>query len=189
LRYADNIFQIRNVLPNDNFLEIAEELNMIGNGNQWRFTKSDSEEANNRGFLFKPLGEFDNIGDNLLLIKYGTYLQYVCQKYVKKRLYLHRVNTNLQFFGQESDFHDDAPKGSWTLNLFAQPYWNTVWGGQFVIQTEDGDYFYYPYIPNNALIFPGHLDHMGHAPNVLCKLPRITVAFTYMELTSQVNGV
>tara|TARA_Y100001954_G_scaffold151277_1_gene160697 strand:+ start:170 stop:778 length:609 start_codon:yes stop_codon:yes gene_type:complete len=184
LRYVDNIFQIKNILPSKYFLEICDEF--WAWGNEWRFTKNEEFNENhpNRGCLNKPKFGDSTLGDNLLLIKYGSYLKYICQRYVKKNLSLTRINTNIQFFGQESNFHIDGLEGSWTLNLFASNNWNTEWGGEFVIQDKDGDYFYYPYIPNNAILFPGYLEHMGHAPNVLGKHPRFTVAFTYQELTT-----
>ena len=185
MRYVDNIYQIKNILPAKDFLLIVEEFNSLYN--PWKFTKNEAEigwKHPNRGCLHKPHSNVDTIGDNLLFIKYGSHLKYVCEKYIGKRLKLHRINTNIQFFGQESDFHKDGFEGSWTLNLFVNKDWDTLWGGHFVVQTEDKDYFYYPYIPNNAILFPGNLEHMGHAPNVCSWIPRLTIAFTYQELTS-----
>ena len=183
MRYVDNIYQIKNILPTQDFLNLGEEFN--SRYNIWRFNKNEDyvEGHPDRGCIFKPRSDSDTIGDNLVFIKYGSLLKYVCQKYVGKRLKLYRINTNIQFLGQESNFHVDGGEGSWTLNIFINN-WNTGWGGQFVIQTKDRDYFYYPYIPNNAILFPGDLEHMGHAPNVLAKEPRLTIAFSYQELTS-----
>ena len=108
MRYVDNIFQIKNILPSKYFLEICDEF--WAWGNEWRFTKNEEFNDNhpNRGCLNKPKFGDSTLGDNLLLIKYGSYLKYICQRYVKKNLSLTRINTNIQFFGQESNFHIDG---------------------------------------------------------------------------------
>jgi hypothetical protein len=186
LRYVDNIYQIKNILPTHDFLTLSEEFN--SGYNTWKFNKYevfDDDDHPVRGCIQKPSSiRNDTLGDNLNLIKYGSILKFSCEKIIKNRLSLIRINTNIQFFGQESSFHKDGFEGSWTLNLFMNPNWDTSWGGEFVVQDKEGDYFYYPYIPNNAILFPGDLEHMGHAPNVLSKNPRFTIAFTYQELTS-----
>ena len=66
------------------FLEICDEF--WAWGNEWRFTKNEEFNENhpNRGCLSKPKFGDGTIGDNLLLIKYGSYLKYICQRYVKR---------------------------------------------------------------------------------------------------------
>ena len=182
---CDNIFQIKNILSAKDFHSIQDEFYCISN--PWVFIKKerfDPEEQPYFGNIFKPLADFDTLGDNYVFIKHATNLKFKCERLIGKRLKLNRINTNIQFFGQEASFHEDGNEGSWTLNIFCRDHWQTNWGGQFVIQNKDGDYLYYPYIPNNAILFPGHLEHMGHAPNRLCSYPRLTIAFTYLELTS-----
>ena len=182
---SDNIFHIKNILSPNDFHSIFDEFDSVTS--LWRFTKKEKYDPADHPFhgcIHKPLADFDNIGDNLAFIKQATNLKLVCEKYIGKRLELHRINTNIQFFGQDGSFHKDGYEGSWTLNLFARNYWETNWGGMFCLQNEEGEYIYYPYIPNNAVLFPGYLEHMGHAPNRLCKFPRFTIAFTYQELTS-----
>ena len=175
----DNIYRIKNILDTKDFFSLNDELD--SKYNTWRFTKNDSYEEDhpNMGCLMKPLSKFNTIGDNLTLIKYGTLLKYQCQKIIKQTLTLNRVNTNIQFFGQESTFHTDGSFGSWTLLIFANSSWNSSWGGEFVVMTEDKEYLYQSFIPNDAVLFPAHLEHMGFAPNVLCKHPRMTIAYTY----------
>lgn len=185
MRYdkINNIFRLHNVLPVDDFFTLNDEFN--SHYNTWRFTKCDGgPDHPHMGCIAKPIAEHDTIGDNLTLIKYGSILKYQCQEILQRKLKLSRVNTNIQFFGQESSFHTDGLNTSWTLNLFVNTHWQTEWGGQFIIINGPCEYHYETYIPNNAVLFPAHLDHMGHAPNVLCKVPRMTVAYTYKELTS-----
>ena len=183
MRYVkvDNFYRLCNVLSPDDFFALNDEFN--SRHNTWRFTKNDGGENHPyRGCIDKPLSIVDTVGDNLTLIKYGSLLKYKCQKILQRRLKLNRVNTNIQFFGQESSFHTDG-YDSWTLNIFVSPYWQTEWGGQFILTTGPDLYHYETYIPNNGILFPAHLEHMGYAPNVLCKVPRMTVAYTYKELT------
>lgn len=175
--------RIKNVLPVDDFLTLNEEFESAHNN--WAFTKNDGGYNHPiRGCLRKPLSNYDTIGDNLTFIKYGSHLKYKCEKLLNRKLLLYRVNTNIQFFGQESSFHQDGEESErcWTLNIFACTNWETDWGGQFVVMDESGEYIYHSYIPNDAVLFRGHLPHMGHAPNVLCKIPRLTVAYTYREV-------
>lgn len=177
------MYKLKDILPVDDFLKLNEEFESTHNN--WTFTKNDGDHNHPvRGCLRKPIANYDTIGDNPTFIKYGSYLKYKCQKILGSRLYLYRVNNNIQFFGQESSFHQDGEEDErcWTLNIFACTHWETGWGGEFVIMDEDGEYKYHPYIPNQAILFKGHLPHMGHAPNVLCKVPRLTVAYTYREV-------
>lgn len=176
------MWRLKEILPVDDFLLLNGEFNSAYNN--WSFKKNDGGYGHPpRGCLRKPPAKIDTLGDNPLLIKYGSHLKYKCEKILRSRLLFYRVNTNIQFFGQESSFHTDGEEHerSWTLNIFACTDWETPWGGQFVIQDELGDYTYHSYIPNEAVLFKGHLPHMGHAPNVLCKIPRLTVAYTYRE--------
>jgi len=42
----------------------------------------------------------------------------------------------------------------WTFVLFTSPYWNTNWGGEFVISNKDNkDFDYVRYFPNNGVLF------------------------------------
>jgi len=187
LRYdkVDNFYRLQDVLSVDQFLTLYDEFN--SQYNTWKFTKNDGGlDHPPMGCIKKPSSirsSVSTIGDNLTLIKFGSILKYQCEKILRCPLKLKRVNTNIQFFGQEASFHTDGGESTWTLNIFACPYWKTEWGGEFILTTKPNQYYYETYIPNNGILFPAHLDHMGYAPNVLCKVPRLTVAYTYKELT------
>ena len=174
------IHRFKNILSYNDFILLNEEFN--ARHNSWNFLKKDEDidEQPYMGCLDKPLSHSDTLGDNLTLIKYGSLLKYVCQIKLKRSLTLVRVNTNIQFFGQESSFHKDKYQpGSWTLILFMSYKWRTEWGGEFVVCDEEGNYNYQAYIPNDAILIPAHLDHMGFAPNIMCRVPRLSVAYTY----------
>ena len=49
--------------------------------------------------------------------------------------------------------------------------------------TKPSNYSYVSYIPNTGVLFPSNLDHMGYSPNRLCNSARLSVAFTYYEIS------
>lgn len=176
VKLADDIYRLKEVLSVSDFFCINNEFN--AHYNNWIFTKTDNENLPHFGCLQEPKASHNTVGDNLTLIKYGTLLKYQCQKIIKHNLTLTRINTNIQFFGQEASFHIDGYSG-WTLVLFVNPKWNMDWGGELVINTDKNNYLYAGFIPNDGILFPANLSHKGFAPNVLSKRPRKTVAFTY----------
>ena len=157
--------------------------------NRWVFSKREDHLKKTtypiRGCLStKSSDEGDNIGYNYQLIKIATDLQYRLQRLVKRPLELHRINTNIQYFGMESSFHIDSfESNSWSFVYFIGPNWDINWGGEFCIYTGE-DYLYMPYIPNTGVFFPASLEHMGKSPTRLCHLPRFSIAFVYNELNS-----
>ena len=81
-----------------------------------------------------------------------------------------RINTNIQFHGQDSAFHtdddyfvDNADARCWTCVVFSEYDWDATWGGQIEIQTEENseDYIALPFSPNCAVLFDGSLEHRG----------------------------
>ena len=159
--------------------------------NEWHFKKIENwEDKSNypvRGRLNTKnctRNAVDPIGYNYQLIKIATDLKYKFQSLlIKNSLTLHRINTNIQYFGMESSFHvDSSDKKYWSFVYFIEPLWDTRWGGDFCVWTGEKDYQYVPYIPNTGVLFPAHLEHMGYAPNRLSNKPRLSVAFVYHEL-------
>ena len=162
------------------------------NNNEWIFKKIESKEDKLsypiRGSLnSKRLGRdsLNIIGHNLQFIKFATEVKYKLQSLViENPLVLFRINTNIQFFGMESSFHRDNPneeKNYWTFVYFIGPNWDVTYAGEFCVHTGGLDYHYVPYIPNTGVLFPAHLEHMGHSPNRLSNRPRLSIAFTYQE--------
>jgi hypothetical protein len=186
LSLEHKIYRIDNVLTPSENASICDEFQY----NEWSFDKAEKFEDSStypwRGYLKnKNFNEnCDIIGFNNVFINCAINVKYKLQSLLKlKTLKLQRINTNIQFFGMESSFHDDAlDKESWSFVYFPGPTWSTPWGGEFVVNTSPGDYLYCPYIPNTAVFFPSHLEHMGYSPNRLCNVPRLSVAFVYQEL-------
>jgi hypothetical protein len=131
--------------------------------------------------LEKP-GE-DNLGDNLQLIRIGAHVKLLAKKILRRDLELFRVNTNIQKFGEETTFHDDGRVGTWTFLIYIMPYWDMAWGGDFIIQVSERDYQSVPCFPNRGILFKGHLQHRGSAPNRLCNFIRQSLAFSFKEIS------
>lgn len=186
-----------NVSLNHRIYKAHDVLNQLDNSlileefsyNRWVFSKREEHLKKTtypiRGCLStKSSDDGDDIGYNYQLIKVATDLQYRLQRLVKRPLELHRINTNIQYFGMESSFHVDSfESNSWSFVYFIGPDWDINWGGEFCVYTGE-DYLYMPYIPNTGVFFPASLEHMGKSPTRLCPLPRLSIAFVYNELNS-----
>lgn len=174
------------VLEHKNYLGLLEEFTEFYNF----FVSNKSEHFNDAvssqyypiwSALFKAHPS-KGLGDNLALINVAEILKLKAQKYVKKRLVLTRIQTNSQFFGQEATFHRDGGDDEWTFLVFVCPFWNTEWGGEFVIQTNSETYEYVSYMPNKGVLFRADFFHKGTAPNRLSMFRRCSVAATFSEM-------
>jgi hypothetical protein len=154
--------------------------------NPWIFEKVEpSPEGSPRsttrfGFLPKPSPQ--GIGDNPCFLAASSTLKPLIQRVLRKPLSLSRINTNLQFPGQEATFHTDGGANLWTCVLFTSYEWKTDWGGELIIRDENSSYLGIPYLPNTAVVFRASLPHRGSAPNFLCPTVRKSLAFTYEEV-------
>ena len=178
----DELIVLKNILSAKEFYQIQDEFFY----NQWDFNKKEPMQNAAypiRGSLRKPKYG-NNIGDNITFLNIGSRLKLHAQKILRKKLELKRVNTNIQFFGQNSYFHVDSSikNPAWSVIVFCNKSWDANWGGEFVIKTDEDDYSYVPYIPNTGVLIPAWLEHQGLPPNRLCNLPRLSVAFTYHEI-------
>jgi len=178
-----NVYHVKNVLPNNMLHQVVDEFKP--RYNHWIFSKVEKTEDENyprRGKIFKPDREIQGLGDNLTFISVGEYVKLNVEKLLQNKLKLSRVNTNIQFPGMNSSFHIDGPEGvQWTFLIFCQTKWNTIWGGEFCTQTEDG-YVYVPYIPNHGCLFDCNMDHTGFPPNNLSNVPRLSLAFSFSHV-------
>ena len=183
LSLKHQIYNIHDIFTGDEFDSISDEFKY----NNWNFNKRENTESSNyplRGCLQTKNSHYDGIdiiGYNNILTNCAINIKYKIQQLLfDKPLTLRRINTNIQFFGQESSFHtDNELENHWSFVCFVSPSWNTSWGGEFVVNVEDGEYVHSPYIPNRGVLFPSHLPHMGYSPNRLCNIPRLSIAFVY----------
>ena len=182
LSLKHQIYNIHDIFTVDEFDSIGDEFKY----NYWKFNKRENTESSNyplSGFLQTKNSHYDGIdiiGYNNVFTNLAINVKYQIQQLVfDKPLTLRRINTNIQFFGQESSFHTDNDDNHWSFVCFVSPSWNTSWGGEFVVNVEDGEYVHSPYIPNRGVLFPSHLPHMGYSPNRLCNIPRLSIAFVY----------
>ena len=124
------------------------------------------------------------VGDNMTLLSQSPKIKLLIKKIIQPSfdITLTRINTNIQFAGQESTFHTDGgPDWCWSAVLCSSLNWNTQWGGEFVCLSNEGEYVYAPYIPGNLIIFDSTQDHRGTCPNFSTKQFRTSVAWTYSE--------
>lgn len=180
---APGIFCVRDVLPPKQFFALADEF--TPEYNHWTFKKAERQGVDpNFGHLADSRDGL-SLGGNLRIIELGTRIQLLCRKTLGRNAKLIRVNTNIQFFAQESAFHvDSSPEMNWwTFVLFANESWNTEWGGELILQVGASDYLGIPFIPNTGVLFDGSIAHKGAAPNRFALSHRQSVAFSY-ELTT-----
>ena len=120
----------------------------------------------------------------LLFVKAATIIKLKILGHIRKNIKLCKIHCNGQTSNQISQFHHDFDTDdSWTFVLFTEKYWNTQWGGEFVVSHPvTGEYFYNSYIPNSGVLIPAIWEHCGHPPFPCTDSIRTTIAFSYMEL-------
>ena len=79
---------------------------------------------------------------------------------------MHRIDLNLQFYGMDGSPHIDECQ--YTIMLMNNSQWNSEWGGQFQILSDDKQTVVeeYDYVPGRVLMFPSNVYHRGLAPLV-----------------------
>lgn len=194
----DDLHTIEQCFQDNFYVGIVEEFTACYN--HWEFRKKEPfrEEGIQLprfGNIFKPKGVGD-LGDNLLFINAGEIAKYQVQKILGRKVDLRRVNTNIQFAGQESTLHEDGGADSWTYCVFVQASWHEEFGGPFQIIIEEESTkpftrgsvheFLVPYRPNCGVLFRGDHSHRGYAPNHLCPKERMSLAFTYTEVRDRI---
>jgi len=179
---APKVFFVQDVLSYKDFEAINDEFRPLNN--HWSFTKSEQHgQAPVFGNLAESRGGL-SLGDCQKFIEIGCKVNLLSQKILGSATQLVRINTNIQFTGQESNFHvDSSPEMRWwTFVLFANMSWSTEWGGELIINTSGHDYLGLPFLPNCGVLFDGSLPHKGSAPNRLCLNHRQSVAFSLQQL-------
>jgi len=166
----DKPFEISNVLKYETFCSVNSQ--MI----DWAYINKSYKDSDDIAW-----GQYNNeISSNLVYYKAATDIKYKIQKELKKDLVVCKMHTNAQTFGKRSNFHKDfRVKECWTFILFTELHWNTQWGGEFVCESNDGKYFYTPYIPNSGVLIPSEWEHYGSSPNVHTGQLRTTLAICY----------
>lgn len=186
----DNIFVWDQILEPKQFLNYYQEFDAVNNN--WRFNKtvSPSQDPNKRepieppwfGGLSKPYDE-QGIGDNINLLDLSSRLKIIAEQTLKVRLHLTRINTNIQFFGQDTRLHVDALSDNfWSFLVFFNTTWLCEHGGEFLLIRPDNTMFSSLPLPNRGILFKANLFHKGCAPNRFCGVPRLSVACTYTEV-------
>lgn len=186
---SEEVFWVKDIYPDDYFQSIGEEFNP-----RYNHICFDKREVigqpcfgtiNDTAVFGSGRAYNNNLGWNYKLIDASIRARIYAQKILRKNLKLSRVNTNLQFFGQESDWHTDAGSSdptAWSFVVYVNQEWNLTWDGQFVLQTYDGEYINVSPIPNTGVLFNSKLEHRGGAPNRFCMDPRLSLAFIFEEV-------
>ena len=186
VKVNDSIYRFSDVLSTSEYINLFDEFTFYynnltvksGDGTDNEYPRLSIKKPDSK---LKVYSETPSLGDNFVFINLSTKLKLIAEHTLKKRLRLIRINTNIQFAGQDSNFHKDGGVGYWTFCLFNQLGWDSEWGGEFVCCI-DRDYHYVPYIPNNACLFAAHNEHKGSPPSIQCTSYRTSIACTFMEL-------
>ena len=136
----------------------------------------------------------NDIGWNYKFMDASIYAKHAARKILKTDLKLVRIQTNIQFYGMESDWHtdygdNDGPGAAWSFVIYINDDWDMTYDGQFVIATGNPfepdhtkEYFNVSCIPNTGVLFNARLDHRGGAPNRFCNTERMSLAFMFEEV-------
>lgn len=180
----DNIYTFNDILPINLFYQGFDEFNPWNNN--WFYKQESFVDENHPIRMGIAKCSETLLGQSLPLINIGTYVKLIAECILKLKLTLVRVNTNIQFFGQESSYHIDGNEKDYTFLIFLNDMWNAEWGGDFVVQQDTTEYMGFTPFPNMGILFRADFYHKGNAPNRLCSMPRISVAYTF---TSNKNNV
>ena len=174
----EGLYLIEDLLKPQEFLTVVDEFNSEYNPWTWKH-----EFSKNTHWYGLSKVNADKLGELTSHIYYGTTVGLIAKKILKRDLTLLRINTNIQFPGQATEFHTDNPPGkkAWTVNLFANTTWSAEWGGQFVVNYSPKKYFGISPIPNHAVLFDGSMWHKGESGIPPCTVPRMTIAWTFVE--------
>ena len=185
----DFLYVWNQILKPKHFYNYYDEFK--GENNNWMFDKlvTPDRQAPKRevlelpwfGGISKPYSD-QSIGINFGLIDLSTRLKIIAEQTVKTKLQLKRINTNIQFFGQDTLLHtDDTEDTSWTFLVFFNHSWFAEHGGEFILIKPDGSSFTCLPLPNRGVLFRASLHHAGKGPNRFCGTPRLSVACTYVK--------
>ena len=186
VKVNNEMYRVLDVLSSDDFRNINDEFDFAYNHIMLKWGDGTDNDHLRMG-LRKPdytkevYGTGDSLSDNFVFINLGTRLKMVAEHLLKKKLKFVRVNTNIQFGGQDSNFHKDGPPNTWTFLLFTQMEWDVEWGGEFVC-CMNRDYHYIPYLPNTGCLFHSYNDHKGCPPTTQCTSYRTSIAFTFDQV-------
>ena len=182
---SEEVFGVNDIYPSDYFESICEEFDPRYNHICWDKYEEDGQPCfGNLHDTSRPRFN-NNLGWNYKFIDASIRARLYVQKILKRNLKLMRINTNLQFFGQESDWHtdyDDPENNAWSFVIYVNEEWNLTWDGQFVVQASSGEYINVSPIPNSGVLFNAKLEHRGGAPNRFAMGYRRSVAFLFEEV-------
>lgn len=172
IRQLEQPFTLSNVLSDELFYDIWSELDPTWNS--WYF--------NNGSYGDDPLTNWGSYEHSFTSLKASTIVKLKTERILKRRLTLIKIQYNLQTVNQICRFHKDFTDDNiLTVIMFTTPTWNTQWSGEFCVQTPDGKYNYYPYIPNTAVGIKSIWEHNGMPPNQSAlNNVRTSLAFSYV---------
>jgi len=174
----EGVYSCSNVLTFEEFRGLTDEMYQP----HVEFKKEATIGAHTSHWIGLRKAISDGLGDSFFLITIGERLKYSAMKYLRRKIYLERVNTNIQLKLHDSSFHTDGGTNMWTFLVFFNESWDVQWGGDFIVNHAPGKYRGIPYIPNNGVLFNAALPHRGCAGNIVCEDIRMSIAFTYVEL-------
>lgn len=89
-----------------------------------------------------------------------------------------RLVVNYYNHGDSSWLHEDCTeKNYWTVLLFANPYWNINWGGDFILVEKDDIVKAFWPKPGLFIVFKSHYLHGARPVSREAEYPRLGLAF------------
>ena len=185
----EEVYLIKDAFSSSQFTTLYDEL--LPGVNSW--DSRSEQNIHSRWFgLHKPKPTSIHEYPSFLLV--APAIKFYIKKIIKPTfdIFLYRINTNIQYFANEGDFHRDAPvlfDGSWgwgwTFLTFTQMEWNSSWGGEFIVKNKQGKYIHVPYIPSQSVLFNGELEHRGSSPNIYSTFARTTIAWSFGNIENK----
>jgi hypothetical protein len=183
LSNCNEVFQISNIFPWSYYNTLIDEFDFKNNTIVW--DKRELSEQPLFGQHEDTKWNNNELGWNYKFIHSSRYAEYALKKIIKKNVKLIRINTNFQFYGMESGWHNDyniPDENAWSLVTYINSKWDYTWDGQFVIRTKNRDYINVNPTPNEGVLFNASLEHRGGAPNRYCTECRMSLAFLFKEV-------
>lgn len=158
---------IENTLEIPDFNQIQE---FINSNNTWNVQTSTADNSNisflKLDLINQPL--FTNtIFDKYIIPNLDKF-----DKYKNKSWIIDRIYINGQSFGQHGNFHRDRHNVNYdnpkyvSVLLYINDSWNPSFNGTtaFMLNENTKKCFYKQYMPNDMIIFPPNILHLGFAP-------------------------
>ena len=168
---------IRNVLSDKLFSDFSKYVDSDG----WFLSNLSTKKDNESVFWGKDPQEIKN---DLFYYKIGSIIRLNLMRIYDNNLMLFNFHVNGQTANQHGEPHSDIRDKNYAITfvLFTSKEWNSLHGGEFIIQNpETKELKYFEYSSNCGILFSSDWKHMGQSPNTKTTRLRTSVAFRYCD--------